>query len=112
MTLQDIKDALELRIHGKESDLHRNVRHVYVSDLLSDVLAHAEDGALWITLQCHPNIIAVAVMKELAGIILINGRVPEDETLQKAEEEGIPLMTSELPAFILAGRLYQILGMQ
>jgi predicted transcriptional regulator len=111
VTLQEIKDALQLRIHGPEADLHRNVQHVYVSDLLSDVLAHAEDGALWITLQCHPNIVAVAVMKELSGIILINGRVPEDETLQKAEEEGIPIMSTEMPAFILAGRLYQMLGM-
>jgi predicted transcriptional regulator len=46
-------------------------------------------------------------MKELAAIILAGGREPDPETLKKAEEEGIPLLISLLPAFELVGRLYQ-----
>jgi serine kinase of HPr protein (carbohydrate metabolism regulator) len=58
----------------------------------------------------HPNIIAVATLKELSGIILVNGRLPEEETLKKAEEENIPLLTSKLSAFQVAGKLYQLIG--
>jgi hypothetical protein len=76
--------------------------------LLSDVIANAAEGDLWITLQTHVNIVAVASMKELSGIVLVNGREPADEARQKAETEGIPMMVSKLSAFELAGRLHKL----
>jgi predicted transcriptional regulator len=92
---------------GKES-LEKEVTGGYVSDLLSDVMANSKKGDIWITLQGHPNIVAVAKLKELAGIIIINKRKPEQETIKKASEEGIPIMTSSLPAFELVGKLYEL----
>ena len=68
----------------------------------------AREGDLWVTLQVHINIVAVAGMKELAGIVLINGREPEAETLKKAESENIPILVSKLSAFELIGRLYKL----
>ncbi|HWR71782.1 MAG TPA: serine kinase, partial [Nitrospirota bacterium] len=79
----------------------------YASDLLSDVLAHAGEGSVWVTLHIHQNIVAVASHKDLAGIVLVQGRQPEKDTIAKAEEEGIPVLVSQLPAFELIGRLYQ-----
>jgi hypothetical protein len=76
--------------------------------LLSDVLAHSEDNDLWITLQIHPNIVAIASMKGLSGIVIINDREPEEETVKKAEEKGIPIMVSQMTAFELSGRLYAL----
>ena len=80
----------------------------YVSDLLSDVMANAKAGDLWVTLQTHQNIVAVASLKEIAGIIIIGGREPEKATLTKAEEEKIPILLTNLPAFEVVGRLYQM----
>ena len=80
----------------------------YVSDLLSDVMANAKAGDLWVTLQTHQNIVAVASLKEIAGIIIIGGREPEKTTLAKAEEENIPIFLTNLPAFEVVGRLYQM----
>jgi hypothetical protein len=76
--------------------------------LLSDVLANSEEGNLWITLQIHQNIVGVASMKDLAGIILINNREPETETLEKAEAEKLPIMVTEMPTFELVGKLYSL----
>ncbi len=86
----------------------------YASDLLSDVLANCPEGALWITLQAHPNIVAIASMKGLSGIVLINNREPEEATVTKAVEEELPLLVSDLSAFELIGKLYQlgVRGMQ
>ncbi len=97
---------------GKER-LGEEVTGGYAGDLLSDVIAHSRKGNVWITIQTHPNIVAVATMKELAGIILTGGREPDAETIRKAEEEGIPVLVSPLFTFELAGRLYQagVLGM-
>ncbi len=78
----------------------------HASDLLSDVIGNSREGDIWITLQVHVNVVAVASMKELSGIILVNGREPDGDTIEKAEAEGIPVMVSGLPAFELVGRLY------
>jgi predicted transcriptional regulator len=90
-----------------EVGLDRQVTGGYASDLLSDVMAHGEAGDLWVTLQTHRNIIAVATLKELAAVVLVNGRTPDPDTLEAAHREKLPLLRTALPAFELAGRLYQ-----
>ena len=61
---------------------------------------------IWVTLQIHQNIVAVAVLKELSGIVLVSGREPDKETIEKAEEEGIFIASSSLPSFELIGRMH------
>jgi len=110
MILRRIIEELGLEEKTNSSNIANEVTGAYVSDLLSDVIANSKEGELWITLQAHPNIVAVASLKELSGIILVNNRQPEQETLKRAMEEEIPLMTTELPAFQLAGKLYKLIG--
>jgi len=86
--------------------LSNEVTGGYASDLLSDVIANSREGDVWITLQCHVNVVAVASMKDLAGIILVNDRQPDPDAAEKAEEEGIAILVSGLPAFEVIGRLY------
>jgi len=108
MLLSEIVKTLELDVRAGERLLSREVRGGYASDLLSDVIAHAREGDLWVTLQTHQNTVAVASMKGLAGIVLVNGRGPEDDTLARAQEEQIPLMVSSLPTFEVVGRLHNM----
>jgi predicted transcriptional regulator len=108
VTVSDIVNFLGLKIRTGENQLNEEVTGGYASDLLSDVIAHSGKGNIWVTLQTHPNVVAVATMKELAGIILTGGREPDAETVQKAVEEGIPILVSPLFTFELVGRLYQI----
>ncbi len=110
MILKTITEELGLEVKTTGIDLTAEVTGAYVSDLLSDVIGNSKEGELWITLQVHPNIIAVAALKDLAGIILVNNRQPEEETLKKAEQEQIPLMITELTAFQVAGKLYNLIG--
>jgi hypothetical protein len=106
--LAELVDTLDLDVRSARGKLANEVTGGYASDLLSDVIAHGSPGNVWITLQVHQNIVAVASMKELAGIVLVGGREPEEDTIQKAEREGIPLAVSSLPAFELVGRLYSL----
>jgi hypothetical protein len=108
MKLKEIVEELDLEIKSGGGKLDTDVRRGYVSDLMSDVIANAQEGDLWITLQVHVNIIAVASMKSLSGVILINKREPEESTLEKAVSEDIPLFISSLPAFEVVGKLYQL----
>lgn len=108
MKLAEVVQKLDLGVRSARASLDRQVGGGYASDLLSDVLAHAEEGNLWITLQIHQNIVAIASMKNLAGIILVNGREPEPQAIEKAEAENIVIMVSKMPAFELVGKLYSL----
>ena len=108
VTISDLAKSFGLKIEAGNDRVHEGVTGGYASDLLSDVIAHSRKGNVWITIQTHPNIVAVATMKELSGIILAGGRQPEAETIQRADQEGIPILTSPLFTFELVGRLYQM----
>jgi hypothetical protein len=108
MKLEQIVTELEMDVKSAARNLSREVGGGYASDLLSDVMGHADKDDLWVTLQVHQNIVAVAVVKELAGIVIVNGRQPEEETLARAESEGVPILVTQLPSFEIVGRLYQL----
>ncbi len=109
MTLGEVVKALSLSVRmGDDEQLDRVVEGGYVSDLLSDVIAGSREGDLWVTLQIHQNIVAVAVLNNLAGIIIVGGRDPDADTLKKAREQGVPVLVTKSTAYETAGRLYQM----
>ena len=106
MKLADLAERLDLKVFTAGAGLGREVGGGYAGDLLSDVMAHGRKDDLWLTIQVHPNIVAVAVLKELAAIVLANGREPAAETVEKAAKEGVTILGTVGPAYELAGRLY------
>jgi predicted transcriptional regulator len=108
MKLNQFVEKLDFNVLSGADFLEREVSGGYVSDMLSDVLAHAESGQIWVTLQTHLNIIPVASMKELSGIIIVNGRQPDEDTLEKATEEKVPLLGTDMTAFQVVGQLFQL----
>lgn len=108
MKVREILKRLDLAAATGETGLDREAVAGYCGDLLSDVMANIRKGAVWMTIQTHQNIVAVGVLKELAAIILVNGRVPDEDTKKNAEEEGIPILLSKLPAYELAAKLYDL----
>lgn len=89
---------------GRDAEISRG----YASDLLSDVLAHAPEGGLLVTLQVHLNVIAVASHAELAAVVFAGGRRPDDDVLAKAAAEGLMLYSSPADTFDVVGRLYAL----
>jgi len=106
MTLEEIRRQLNLEVRTAPGKLGTRVTGGYASDLLSCVMAKAQAGFVWVTLQSHPNIVAVASLINLAGIIVTEGMAPDAATIEKAEEEGIPILTTELTTFTVVGRLF------
>ena len=110
MTLKEIAKNLGLEALTAQDMLNIEATGGYTSDLLSDVMANTKQGNLWITLQIHQNIVAVAKLKELSGIIIVNNRQPEEDTVKKAEEEKVPLLRTADSAFTISGKLYSLMG--
>lgn len=108
MTLTELAERLDLRIFTAGMPLDRPVLGGYASDLLSDVIGHGRKGDLWLTMQVHANIVAVAVLKDLAGIVLVNGREPAPETLEQAVRQNVLLLGAKSGTFELAGKLYEL----
>ena len=109
MKLIEVIEKLNLEVRYGHDSLEREVTGGYVSDLMSDVIANSKAGNLWITLHIHENVVAVAVMNKLAGVVIINGREPEDETREKAIEEHVPIMVTKQSTYEVTGRLYELL---
>jgi len=112
MKVKDIIEKLQLKVLTGQEKLDVEVTGGYTSDLLSDVIANSKEGNLWITLQTHQNIIAVAKLKDLAGIIIVNNREPDEETLKKAKEENVPVLCTEELAFEVSGKLFELISAQ
>jgi hypothetical protein len=106
MKLKDVIKGLDLTIRCGEGPLETAVSGAYAGDLLSDVIANSKPGNVWITMQLHVNIVAVAVLKGLSAIIIVQGREPAADTLRKAAEEHVTILVSKRPAFETAGKLY------
>jgi len=85
-----------------------DVTGAYTSDLLSDVISNTKKGYIWITLQTHINIIAVASLKELGGIIIVMNRELDSDVYDKAMEEKISIFRTDLNAFQISGKLYEL----
>lgn len=108
MKLETIVQHLALDVQVAADKLDTDVTGGYVCDLLSYVMANAKAGNLWITIQGHPNIIAIASLIGLAGVVVVEGAKVEATTIEKAEKEGIPILTTHETAYTIAGQLYEL----
>ena len=118
MELQELARILDLRQLTPSSESYgdegvygidtADITRGYASDLLSDVLANAPAGGVLVTLQVHLNVIAVASHAGLRAVIFSSGRIPDDEVVEKAAEEGLALFVSSADTFDIVGRLHEL----
>lgn len=109
MKVSDLVKELSLTVFCGEEHLSATIEGGYTSDLLSDVMGHMQEGMIWITMQTHQNIVAVSTLKDAVAVLIVNGASPDEETLQKGKDEGIPLLGTSLSAFVASGKIYQLL---
>ena len=109
MTLDEIAKRLGLALLTDPKDLTQVEPHTgYTSDMLSCVMSGAPREGLWVTLQAHINIIAVAALLDLSAIIITENALPDPATIAKANEKGIVLLSTTMPSFEVVGRLWEL----
>ena len=108
-TLQDIIDQLELRVLTEKHEFSLVTSNTgYTSDLLSCVMAGAQKKSVWVTLQAHANIVAVAALLDLSAVIITEGAMPDVASIARANEEGINLFSTPKPTFEVVGKLWEM----
>lgn len=109
MNLQQIITELELKVLTQSRDFSEiQPSKGYTSDLLSCVMAGASHQGLWVTLQAHINIVAVATLLELSAVIITEGAMPDPGTIEKAKNENIILLSTPKSSFEIVGRLWEM----
>ena len=109
MTVQQLADALSLTVFPSD-DPDRAVTGGYCGDLLSWVMGRAAAGDAWLTIMSNVNVAAVAALADVACVILTEGVVPDNALLNKAKQQGINLLGTELGAYECAGKLSGLIG--
>jgi hypothetical protein len=89
-------------------DSNPTITGVFIGDLLSYVMGNGESGQVWITMQSHPNVIAVAALKEFAAVILIDDILLDPQAAEHAQANGIPIVRSPMDAYASAKVLMQL----
>ncbi len=110
MKVSELVEKLGLKVFSGKKGLDREITGGYVSDLLSDVMGNAKEGQVWVTLQVHQNVLAIASLKDMAAVILVNNLEPHEHTVRHSEDENIPLLGTDLSTFEIAGKLFQYLN--
>ena len=107
MKVSDLVDDLGLDVYCGKKGLDRAIKGGYTSDLLSDVMGNAKEGQVWITLQTHKNVAAIASLKDLAAVILVKSNLPDEDTANHSNEENVPVLGTEHNAFEITGIIYE-----
>jgi serine kinase of HPr protein (carbohydrate metabolism regulator) len=110
MNIKDVINQLELTVHSGNNGLENKVSGGYTSDLLSDVIGNADAGTIWITLQTHKNVMAIASLKDLAAVILVKDLEPDTDMANQSNSEGIPVLGTSKSAFEISGALFNLLN--
>jgi len=109
MNLQQIIEQLNLKPLTEPRDFTAiQPKGGYASDLLSCVMAGAKGKYIWVTLQAHLNIVAVAALLDVAAIIITENAQPDPAAIAKANEEGVVLLSTPMPTYEVSGKLWEL----
>jgi serine kinase of HPr protein (carbohydrate metabolism regulator) len=104
MTVAELKEKLALKplndVYDKEID------GVFISDMVSDVMAGAKPAALWVTTQTHKNVVAAANLVDISAVVVTRGKAVPQETLEMATRAELSILSTDLETYDLVGKLH------
>jgi len=106
MKLSVIKELLNAEVLSGHDFLDREVTNAYAADLMSDVLSSLDDKTLLLTGLTNPHAVRTAEMMDIHSIVFVRGKMPDEETIRMAEENGIVTMKTDNIMFVTSGILY------
>jgi len=99
MTIKELANQLALKNWTPEANLDFPITGGYAGDMLSWVMGRAGSGAVWVTIMSNQNVAAVALMADVACVVLTEGVEPDEMLLKQAQGRGLPLFTSPLSTY-------------
>jgi predicted transcriptional regulator len=103
--IKNICEKINAKVIAGNDQIDREISGVYICDLLSWVMSHANKGDAWITVMSHANVVAVASLLDLGCIIVPEDIKMDEDAIKKANEEGIPLLSTSMNSYEIAVEL-------
>ena len=107
MTIREIAETLDATWLCCEEEGGRVLRTAFASDMMSDVLAFSKEHTLLLTGLINPQVLRTADMLDLKCLVFARGKVPGDEILEQAREQGLVVIATRETAFTTCGLLYE-----
>lgn len=107
MKLLEVAEALSCEVFSDEQQLQYMVEFGCASDLMSDVLAFSQAGALLLTGLVTNQTIQTAYIAEIKAIVFVRGKKPDKKVIDLAKEKKIPLLGTQYSMYEACGILYQ-----
>ena len=107
MKLSNIVQLLDGKVLTDQTSEDKEIAGAMGADLMSDVLASIQPEAALLTGLCNPQVVRTAQIADIRVIVFIRGKQPASETIQLANDEDIPLISTELGLFEACGILYK-----
>ena len=98
MTVNELAQKLNAEVLSMPSP-DSEITGGYCGDLLSWVMGRAKEGQVWITIMTNINIVAVASLSEVSAILLTEGSEIEVNVIEKAKEQGINILRTEMSSY-------------
>ena len=105
MTVKELQSKLNLNALNAVSDTE--VDGAFISDMVSDVMAGAKAGNVWVTVQTHKNVVAAANLVDAPAVIVVRGKKVPEDTVQMADKVGVTLFATDLDTFQIAVKLFE-----
>lgn len=106
MKIREISGLLDAEIFCGGEMMEREVFNGFSCDLMSDVLAYAENEAVLLTGLVNPQVIRTAEMMDIVCLVFVRGKEPTAAMIKLAEERSIVLMSTEKRMFTACGILH------
>lgn len=106
MNLSDIKEVLKAEVLTQKCNLNQEVHSAFSSDMMSNVLAYANNKSILITGLYNPQVLRTAEMMGMACIVFIGRRKPDEAMIELADEMGICVLLTRYSMFTTCGKLY------
>ena len=106
MKISKMQELLDAKVLCCEENLGQHVYSAFGCDLMSDVLAYVTDQAVLLTGLVNPQVIRTALMLDMVCIVFVRSKVPSEEMLALAKENGIVMMSTNKTLYNTCGVLY------
>lgn len=100
MTVKEFSEKLNLTyLCNEKVAAEREINGCYCGDLLSWVMSKAKEGNLWLTVMGNVNSIGVAVLTDVACIVLTENAPLDDNAKEKAEQNSVIILTTDKTSY-------------
>lgn len=108
MTVETLVQKLGLKIFHS-GEMERDITGCYCGDLLSWVMGRAQAGEVWCTIMSNQNVAAVAVLSDVACVLLTEGVSPDEDLMKKADIQDITILGTDKSTYQIAGAIAGLL---